>query len=84
MSPHQWTSVTPSPWRIFFLALGIVVIAAQLYAMVVVTRQQVERAQARDSLESRASRATVNCIRNFGSASLARACISTITVASAP
>ena len=84
MSRHQWNQVAPSPWRIFFLALGLVVIAAQLYAMVVVTRQQVERAQARDSLESRASRATVNCIRNFGSASLARACISTTTVASAP
>ena len=84
MSRHQWTPVGPSPWRIFFLMLGMAVIAAQLYAMVMVAQQQVERAQVRDSLQSRASRATVSCIRNFSSASLAKACISSITVASAP
>ena len=66
------------------MVLGVVVIAAQLYAMAGVARQQVQRAELRDSLASQTSKATANCVRNFSSAALAQACISSFTLASAP
>ena len=84
MSRQLLHRVAPSPWGSFLLVLGIVVIAAQLYAMASVVGQQVHRAQVRDSLASQTSRATANCVRNFSSAALAKACISSVTVASAP
>ena len=76
--------IAPSPWGRFLLVLGVAVIAAQLYAMAGVAGQQVHRAQLRDSLASQTSKATANCVRNFSSAALAQACISSFTVASAP
>ena len=84
MSGQLLYRIAPSPWRTFLMVLGVAVIAAQLYAMAGFARQQVQRAELRDSLASQTSKAAANCVRNFSSAALAQACISSFTVASGP